>query len=132
MTSKTELQTTFDKFAKTAIKKGDDGFYLYGHCIDVTLIDDVWDVYIRNMKKAVTGDLTTPLSTRKVTNVLATLPESIDAHKLTGEAYFKTTDLVWLKSWLWENRKLLGLRLAGHKPAKAFQAATEVRTNESC
>ena len=121
MTSKAKLQAIFDQFAKSAIKKGDDGYYLYGHCIDVTLIDEVWDVYIRNMKKVVTGDLATPLSTRKLNNILATLPESILTHKLSGESYFRTTDLEWLKSWLWDNRKLLGLRIRGHKPANSFQ-----------
>lgn len=125
MTSRSELRIIFDQFAKTAIKKGDDGSYLYGHCIDVTLIDGVWDAYIRNMKKVVTGDLATPLSTRKLNSILATLPESILTHKLSGEAYFKTTDTVWLKSWLWENRKLLGLRSAGHKPAHSIGAIND-------
>ena len=122
MTTQTEIKRIFDQFAKTAIKKGDDGYYLYGHCIDVTLIDEVWDVYIRNMKKVVTGDLATPLSTRKLNNILATLPESILTHKLSGESYFRTTDIDWLKSWLWDNRKLHGLRMRGHKPANAFSS----------
>ena len=122
MTSRSELRIIFDQFAKTAIKKGDDGSCLYGHYIDVTLIDGVWDAYIRNMKKVVAGDLATPLSTRKLNSILATLPESILTHKLAGEAYFKTTDTVWLKSWLWDNRKLLGLRMRGHKPANAFSS----------
>ena len=117
-----ELRVIFDQFAKTAIKKGDDGFYLYGHSIDVTLIGISWDVYIRNMKKVIAGDLVTPLGTRKLNNILATIPESILTHKLSGEAYFKTTDLQWLKSWLWDNRKLLGLRMRGHKPANAFSS----------
>lgn len=122
MMNSVELHIIFDQFSKTSIKKGDDGYFLYGHCIDVTLIDGVWDVYIRNMKKVITGDLNTPLGTRKLNNILATLPESILTHKLSGESYFRTTDTVWLKSWLWDNRKLLGLRMRGHKPANAFSS----------
>ena len=130
MSSAKALRDIFNEFSKTSIKKINGDYSLVGKYVDCKLIGTSWDVFIHDTKPVLEGRYDVPLSARKVTNILSTLPESIDAHKLTGEAYFKTTDLVWLKSWLWENRKLLGLRLAGHKPAKAFQTATEVRTNE--
>ena len=41
--------------------------------------------------------------------------------------------LNWLKSCLWNNRKLLGLWSASHKPAaNTFQGVMEVCDNESC
>ena len=43
MTTQTELKTIFNQFSKTSIKKGDDGFYLYGHNVDVTIINGVWE-----------------------------------------------------------------------------------------
>lgn len=121
MTSAKALRETFDQFSKTSVKKINGDWSLVGKYVDCQFIGTSWDIFIHDTKPVLEGRFDVPLSARKVTNILATLPESILTHKLTGEAYFKTTDLDWLKSWLWDNRKLLGLRLAGHKPANSFQ-----------
>ena len=117
-----KLKIIFDLFSKTSIKKINGNYSLVGKYMDCQFIETSWDVFIHDTEPALQGPFDAPLSARKITNILTTLPESIDAHKLTGEAYFKTTDIDWLKSWLWDNRRLLGLRCAGHKPVNAFSS----------
>jgi hypothetical protein len=107
--NKSEYIELFDKFAKTSIKIGTDCPYLYGHNVDVTLIDSTWDVIIQNNKEYTKGNLTAYLGTGKLNNIYATLPENIRIHKLDGEGWFQTTDIGWLKSWLLDNRKALGI-----------------------
>ena len=116
-----KLRVIFNQFSKTSIKKINGDYSLLGKYVDCQFIGTSWDVFIHDTKAVLEGRFDVRLSARKVTNILSTLPESIDAHKLTGEAYFRTTNTEWLKSWLWDNRKILGLRCAGHKPANSFQ-----------
>jgi len=130
MKSAKALRKTFDKFSRTSVKKINGDYSLVGKYVDCQYIGTSWDVFIHDTEQVLEGRFDLPLSARKITNILATLPESIDAHKLTGEAYFKTTDIDWLKSWLWDNRKLLGLRMRGHKPANSFQNISAVQVNE--
>jgi len=120
MTSVSEMRVIFSEFSKTSIKKINGDYSLVGKFVDCQFIGNSWDIFIHDTKPVLEGRFDVPLSARKLTNILATLPESIDTHKLSGEAYFKTTDLDWLKSWLWDNKKLLGLRIRGQKPANAF------------
>lgn len=121
MTSASEMRVIFSEFSKTSIKKINGDYSLVGKYVDCQFIESSWDVFIHDTKSVLEDRFPEPLSTRKVSNILSTLPDSILAHKLSGEAYFKTTNIDGLKSWLWNNRKLLGLRSAGHKPANAFR-----------
>lgn len=120
--SASELRIIFSEFSKTSIKKINGDYSLVGKYVDCQFIETSWDIFIHDTKPILEGRFDVPLSARKVTNILATLPESIVAHKLSGEAYFKTNDLAWLKCWLWGNRKLLGMRCAGHKPVHSIGA----------
>ena len=125
MTSASEMRIIFSEFSKTSIKKINGDYSLVGKYMDCQFIETSWDVFIHDTKSVLEERFPEPLGARKLNNILATLPESIVAHKLSGEAYFKTTNLDWLKSWLWDNRKLLGLRSAGHKPANSFIRKTK-------
>ena len=117
---KTELQAIFDKFAKTSIKNGDDGYFLYGNSVNVQAIDDIWDVYLCNMKEYLHGSRAGRLGTGKLNNIYATLPEDINIHKLDGEGYFQTSDIEWLKEWLDTNRKKLGIKKRKQATVSAF------------
>ena len=126
MTSQAELRSIFNKFAKTAIKKDDDGYYLYGNSVNVTFFDDIWDVYLCNMKEYAQGNRTAYLGTGKINNICATLPENIKVHRLDGEAYFQTSDLTWLKSWLDTNRQALGIKKRKNPPPVHFGVRMDV------
>ena len=118
--NKAELHMIFDKFARTAIKSNDDGYYLHGNNVGVQLIGDIWDVYISNQKEYVKGNRTAYLGTGKINNICATLPENINVRKLDGEAYFQTSDLTWLKGWLDTNRTALGIKKRKSPPPVQF------------
>lgn len=120
MTTQPGLRTVFGSFSKTSVNKINVDYSLVGKYVDCQFIGDTWGIYIHDTKSVLEDRFDVALSARKLTNILATLPESILAHKLSGEAYFKTTDIDWLMSWLLNNRKSLGLRLRGHKPANTF------------
>ncbi len=108
--TKSELEQIFDQFAKTAIKEDDDGWYLFGMNASVSWVDNTWDVNICNQAAYSLGRYTARLGTGKINNICATLPESITVTRLDGESYFQTTDLEWLKSWLFENRLALRIK----------------------
>jgi hypothetical protein len=109
MMDKKEYTEIFDIFAKTSIKMGDYGFYLYGHNVCVEFMSDVWDVYICNQKEFRKGDYQALLSGKLLNLVRDSLPSGIKYNRLDGEAYFQTKDIHWLKGWLFENRKRLGI-----------------------
>ena len=109
MMKKREYQQEFDMFSRTSIKDGDYGNYLYGHNVAVENMGDIWDVYLHNAKAFLQGARTERLGTGKINNICRTLPKSVKVTRLDGEAYFQTNDIHWLKSWLSENRKALGI-----------------------
>ena len=126
MTSQAELRSIFNKFAKTAIKKNDDGYYLYGNNVNVQAIGDIWDVYLCNMKEYAQDNRTANLGTGKLNNIYATLPENIKVRKLDGEGYFQTSDLTWLKGWLEGNRQALGIKKRKSPPPVHFGVRMDV------
>lgn len=118
--NKKDYHKIFPKFAKASVKLVDGEINLTGKCALICRIGEIFDVYVCNAKKRLEGDFEALLSARKVTNIIDTLPKSIDIHKLDGEMWFQTPDVDWLNRWLWENRKSLGLRQRGNIPAHAF------------
>jgi len=111
VTNKSEYIALFDKFAKTAIKKDTDGFYLYGHCVNVQQFDNgTWDVGLCNQKEYVTGNLQAYLGTGKLNNLIATIPDTFTVHRMDGEAFFQSEDIDAIKAWLLDNRLSLGIK----------------------
>ena len=107
--NRTELREIFNKFQKKAVIElnGDDA--LTGKFISVERIGNVWDVYFHNVTAIKQNKFSEVLGVRKLNNMLALLPESISPHILDGEAWFQTDNTDWLKDWLFEHRKALGL-----------------------
>ena len=126
MTTQSELKRIFDQFSKTSIKKSDDGYYLYGHNVNVQAIGDVWDVYLCNMKEFAQGNCTAYLGTKKLNNIYTTLPENINVHRLDCEGYFQTRDLAWLKGWLEGNRLALGIKKRKNSPPVHFGVRMDI------
>jgi hypothetical protein len=98
--SKHQLQRTFPLFAKTAIKKFDDGYELSGKFVRVAMLDNGdWDIFIGNTKNLVAG-----LGTGKLNNILNLTqpypPMIAGITRLDGEAYFQSNDIVSLTEWL--------------------------------
>jgi hypothetical protein len=107
--TKQELTEIFDMFAKTSIKEMDGRYVLYGHNVTVDIIGTIWDVWLCNAKGFLHGDMTAYLGTGKLNNICSTLPSSIKVTEYDGERSFETNDIHWLKTWLYENRKALGI-----------------------
>ena len=117
-----ELREIFDSFAKTAVITLDLERMLVGHYIRVAWCGDAWDVWICNHKR-MKIDQSAILGTGKRNNIINTLPDTIEVDLADGEAWFNTTDLTWLKSWLENNRVALGIKKRQSPPKEGYQTS---------
>ena len=119
-----EMQSVFDVFSRKMVVAGHPSAKIIGQIVDIEIIEDseppVWDIWICPAKLFRDGVLTASLTERKLNNLLKTLPSHINIHKLNGEAWFQTTDVHWLKTWLYENRQSLGLHKRRPAPVAGF------------
>ena len=115
--NKEEMRNTFDKFQKVAVKDFNGDIALVGKYCSVEWVENTWDVYLHDTVNALKGDFTGTISQTRVNRVLNKLPEWVYSKNLDGEGWFQTTNLDWLKDFLFENRKLLGL-LSRRPPPK--------------
>ncbi len=118
--TKSELEQIFNNFTRTSVKTDHDGVYLAGKWVHISPIEDTWDVYLRHVKNAEAGNLVDGMTPNKLSYIYKQIPEGVDVHKLDGEAWFHTQDLNWLKAWLWDNRKILGLHKRRPAPVNGF------------
>ncbi len=117
-----ELREIFDSFAKTAVITLDLERMLVGHYIRVAWCGDAWDVWICNHRGMKT-DQSAILGTGKLNNIINTLPDTIEVDLADGEAWFNTTDLIWLKSWLKTNRVALGIKKRQSPPKGGYRTS---------
>jgi len=117
----TEYRSIFSEFSKTQVREVDSEINLTGQNVLVANIDGIWDVWVCSAKKFVNGDRAATLGTRKQNNIAQTLPESTKVNRLDGEFWFQTSNLPWLKKWLFENRKALGLHKRRPAPKVSIQ-----------
>jgi len=102
--NKQEMIEIFPSMAKSAVRMNQDGPYLHGHFVEISWVDNTWDIYVRDMKNI--GNM---LGTGKINNILATVPPSIKPTQANGEAWWQTPDIDLLKEWLDNNRVALGI-----------------------
>jgi len=127
---KQDLQNVFPKFAKTAIKKFDDGYELSGKFINVAQMENGdWDVFIYNAKNIIDG-----LSETKLTGILESTrpyPKTIgDITRLSGEAFFQSNDFDSLSQWLLANRVRLGIKKRVKNTHSTFKSAATGQVGE--
>jgi len=127
---KHDLQNIFPGFAKTAIKKFDDGYELSGKFINVAQLENGnWDVFIYNSKNMVSG-----LSERKISRMLETTkphPETIGGiTRLDGEDFFQSNDILSLTEWLLTNRVRLGIKKRVENTHSTFKSAATCQAGE--
>lgn len=118
--NKTEMREIFSQFQKKAVDELNGDIALIGKYCSVEWVGDTWDVYLHDAKSARNGDFTASLSQTRVNRILEKLPEGVQGKYLNGEGWFQTTNLDWLKDFMFEHRKLLGLPKRPPPPAKPF------------
>ena len=119
--TKNELRTIFDKFQKKAVIELNGDNALVGKHCSVEWVENTWDVYLHNVVEHRKGDFTAPLSQVRVNKILNKLPEGVPSKNMDGEGWFQTTNLPWLKDFLYENRKTLGLPKRPPPPKVSIQ-----------
>lgn len=87
------LKAIFNPFPKTSGKNINGDYSQVGKYVDYQFIEVSLEIYIHGTKSVLEGRFDEPLTTRKVTNILSMLAESIMAKKLSGEAWFKRLTL---------------------------------------
>lgn len=79
------LRKTFkDHVSKSAFKKIDGELRLVGKFGQISILDNVFDIWFVS---------TPPLTSKKLTALLKKLPEELSYTRLDGEAYVQTPDL---------------------------------------
>jgi len=122
MNTRTEFESLFGMFSRTSVKKDDDGYFLSGRWIDLRFIDNTWDIYLRNQKEALNGNLAAKIGTKKLNNLMNSPHQSFNWNKLDGEAWSQTTDTPSLINWLTAQRLPLGLHKRKAAPKNGFGA----------
>ncbi len=121
MNTRAEFEELFSMFSRTSVKKDDDGFFLSGRWIDLRLIDGTWDIYLRNQKEALNGNLTAKIGTKRLNTLINSPLQSFNWNKLDGEAWSQTPDTKTLLKWLTAQRLPLGLHKRRLAPKNGYR-----------
>lgn len=116
-----EMRNIFNRFTKTSVMEMNGDTSLVGHYVSVQWVDDTWDIYFHDTRSyRAKNYANATLGAKKLNNLLALVPNSLSPTKLNGEGWFQTPNTDWLRVFLYENRKALGLASRRPPPANAF------------
>ncbi len=114
-----EYRDIFTQFQKAQVIRYSGEVKLVGKYVFVDECNGTWFIFISAASELVKGHGSASLSKRKLGSIVKTLPtcDFIEIEECNGEMMVKTKNLEWLKKWLFENRKKLGLfkRRPGNK-----------------
>lgn len=118
----TEMREIFDCFAKTSFMEMNGDNSLVGHNVSIQWVDNTWDIYFHRTAPYRSKNYSeATLGTGKLNNLIRLVPEINFPVKLDGEGWFQTPNTDWLKDWLFENRKALGLSKRRPPPKVSIQ-----------